>query len=71
MEITHEPLHLLTVTYHGHTSFIWIIILSDEALKHGDDAKCWGYVGTNTEPLCLEFRNFVQCHVFVNYLTCR
>jgi hypothetical protein len=28
------------------------------------------YVGTNTEPFCVEFSNFVQCHIFVNYVTC-
>jgi hypothetical protein len=26
-------------------------------------------VGTNAEPLCVEFCNFVQCYIFVNYLT--
>jgi len=50
-------------------SFIWMIILFDEAFKYGDGAKFWGYVGTNTEPLCVQFCNFVQCHIFVNYLT--
>jgi hypothetical protein len=27
-------------------------------------------VCTNTEPLCVEFCNFVQCHIFVSYLYC-
>jgi hypothetical protein len=51
-------------------SFIWIIILFDETVNYGDGSECWGYAGTNAEPLCAEFCNFVQCHIFVNYLTC-
>jgi hypothetical protein len=35
--------------------------------KYGDGANFWGYVGINAEPLCVEFCNFVQCHIFVNY----
>jgi hypothetical protein len=52
-------------------SFIWIIILFDAVfiIKYGDGAKFWGYVGINAEPLCVEFCNFVQCHIFVKYLT--
>jgi hypothetical protein len=30
--------------------------------------NCDVYVGTNPEPLCVEFSNFVQCHIFVNCL---
>jgi hypothetical protein len=47
------------------TSFISNIIFFDEAFKYGDGAKVWGYVGTNAEPLCVELRNFVQCHAFI------
>lgn len=38
----------------------------------GYGAKFWGFVGTNSEPLFVEFRNFVQCRrpTFVTYLTC-
>jgi hypothetical protein len=56
---------------HIVTSFTWIIVLFDKALKCGDDAKFWGYVGANAEQLCLEFCNFVQYHIFVNYVTRR
>jgi hypothetical protein len=50
--------------------FISIIILFDAAfIKYGDGAKFWGYVVINAEQLCVEFCNFVQCHIFVNYLT--
>jgi hypothetical protein len=47
------------------TSFIWIIILFDKAIKYGDCGKLCGYVGANVN-------NSVQlhCHIFVNYLTC-
>jgi hypothetical protein len=38
-----------------HTSFIFVIILFDLALKYGDGTKFWGYVGTNVEPLGVEF----------------
>jgi hypothetical protein len=61
-----------TVKDHGHsisTSFILIFTLFDEVFKYGDDAKIWDYSGTNAEPLCPEFCNFVRCHIFVNYLT--
>jgi hypothetical protein len=51
------------------TSFIWIIILFDAVLKYDDGAKFWGYVVINAEPFCVEFCNFVQCHIFLNYLT--
>jgi hypothetical protein len=50
-------------------SFIWIIILFDAVFKNGGGAKFWGCVGINAEQLCVEFCNFVQCHIFVNYLT--
>jgi hypothetical protein len=39
------------------TSFIWIIILLDEVLKYCDGVRFWGYVGTNAEPLSVEFCN--------------
>jgi hypothetical protein len=34
------------------TSVIVIIIFFGEAFKYGYDAKFWGFVGTNAEPLC-------------------
>jgi hypothetical protein len=46
-----------------------IIILFDAVFKYDVGAKFWGYVGINTEPLCAEFCNFVQCRIFLNYLT--
>jgi hypothetical protein len=52
-----------------HISFIWIIVLFDALFKYGVGAKFWGYVGINAEPLCVELCNFVQYHIFVNYLT--
>jgi hypothetical protein len=45
-------------------SFILIIVFFDEAFKYDDCAKFWGYVGTNAEPVCVEFCNFMQCHTF-------
>jgi hypothetical protein len=50
------------------TSFIWIILF-DTVFKYDNGAKFLGYVGINTEPLCVEFCNFVQWNIFVNYLT--
>jgi hypothetical protein len=41
-----------------------------EAFKCKNCAKFLDYVGTYGGPLCGEFCNFVQCHVFDNYLTC-
>jgi hypothetical protein len=48
------------------TIFIWMFFFA-WAFQFGDGEKSWGYVGTNTEPLCGEFCNFVQCHTFVDY----
>jgi hypothetical protein len=50
-------------------SFIWIIILFDAVFKYGDGAKFLGYVVINAKQLCVEFCNFVQCHMFVNNST--
>jgi hypothetical protein len=52
------------------TSFILIIIFFDGVFEYGGDSKFWGYVGTNTELLWVEFCNFVQSHMFVSYLSC-
>jgi hypothetical protein len=55
---------------HGHTCKCYLNpFLFDAVFKYGDGAKFRGYVGINAEPLCAEFFNFVQCHVFVYYLT--
>jgi hypothetical protein len=43
--------------------------LSDQAFKYGDGKKFLGYLGTNAEPLCVDFWNFLKCHVLVNCLT--
>jgi hypothetical protein len=51
------------------TGFIWIIIFLNGAFEYGNISKIWGYVGTD-EVICVEFCNFVQCHIFVNYLSC-
>jgi hypothetical protein len=73
MDTVHEPLHLdkwSLVQWEIMdlpTSLIWIVILFDEIFKQGDGAKYWAYVETNSEPLCVEFCNFVQCHTFVAY----
>jgi hypothetical protein len=55
---THEPLHLDKWSFvHWKTidittSSVWIIIFLDGAFEYADDAKLWGYAGTNAEPLC-------------------
>jgi hypothetical protein len=57
-----------TVKDYGHgmpTSFIWIIILFDEAFKYSNSEKYQGYVGTYTELLCVELCNFEQYHIFI------
>jgi hypothetical protein len=67
MERTNEPRSLVQLkTVDIPTSFIWLFILFDEALKYRDDGNCWGYIGTKVEPLTVEFCNFKQCHIFVN-----
>jgi hypothetical protein len=43
---------------------VFIFGLFDEAFKYGHYATFPGSVGTtNAEPLCVEFGNFVQCHI--------
>jgi hypothetical protein len=54
---------------HGHTYKFYLNHYFDAVFKYGDGVKFLGYVGINAEPLCVEFCNFVQCHIFVNYLT--
>jgi hypothetical protein len=56
---------------------MYLQVLFDKAFEYGggggdddDDAKFWGYFGTIAAPLCVKFCNFVQCHIFVNHLTC-
>jgi hypothetical protein len=44
---------------------MWNVILFDKAFKYGDGAEFWGYVRTTSEPLCVEFCNFVQCRIFL------
>jgi hypothetical protein len=40
-------------------SFIRIMALFDEGFYYADGVKFFGFVGTNAEPLCAEFCNFV------------
>jgi hypothetical protein len=59
METTHEAMYsvkwslvhwnIMYIT----TSSVLIIMFFDEAFKHGDGAKFWGYVGKNAQPLCV------------------
>jgi hypothetical protein len=76
MERTHELLHLVKWSFvHWKAmdipkSFIWIIIFLNEAFECDSILKFWGCVGTNAELLCIEFYNFVQCHIDVSYLSC-
>jgi hypothetical protein len=69
MQTTRELLHLGKLNLEHQkimdipTSFKWLVLF-DEAFKCGDGAKFWDYVGTNVEPLCMEFCKSVQCHVF-------
>jgi hypothetical protein len=74
METSHELLlHLIKwslVQIMGIAiTSVWIIILFDNVYKYGNGAEFWGYVGTNAEPLSVKLCNFVQCHIFLNYLT--
>jgi hypothetical protein len=53
MEKAHEALHLVMwifvhlKTMHITTSFIWIIIFLNGAVKYGRILELWGYVATN------------------------
>jgi hypothetical protein len=47
------------------TSFISVVTSLDEAFIYGGCGVIyWGYAGTNTQPVCIEECNFVQCNVF-------
>jgi hypothetical protein len=50
-------------------SFISIINFFDGAFECGGISKSCSYVWTNAELLRIEFCNFVQCHIFVSYLS--
>jgi hypothetical protein len=50
------------------TSFVPVNFF-DGALEYGSGLKFSSYVGSNAEPLCVEFCNFMQCHTFVNNLS--
>jgi hypothetical protein len=45
-------------------------IFFEGAFEYGGISKLWGYVGTTAELICVQFCNFVQCHIFVSYLSC-
>jgi hypothetical protein len=43
-----------TVKGHGRTyKFFWIIVFLNETFKYGDGAKFRGYVGTDSDLLCV------------------
>jgi hypothetical protein len=44
-------------------------MLFNEAFEYGDGAKFRGGVGTNSDPLSVQFGNFVQCHILVSSVT--
>jgi hypothetical protein len=75
MEMSHEPMHsdkwslLWLKTADIRKSFIWIVILFHDAFKYDSGEKFWGYVGTNTKTVCVEFYNLFQCYILVDYLT--
>jgi hypothetical protein len=73
--ITREPLHLENLSFthwkimYIPRSFIWIIIFFDGAFEYGGGSEFWGYVGRDTELLCAKYCNFLQCRIFVSYLS--
>jgi hypothetical protein len=50
-------------------SFVLITIWFEEDFKYDKRARFSCNVGANAESLFVEFCNFVQCRIFVNYLT--
>jgi hypothetical protein len=49
---------------HGHTYKLYLNkFLFDTIFKYGDGAIFSGYVGTNSEPLCVDFCIFLECHI--------
>jgi hypothetical protein len=38
--------------------------LNEEAFKYDDGVKFLGYGGTNAEPFCIEYCNFMHCYIF-------
>jgi hypothetical protein len=72
LQTTHEPLHsdkwsfVQSTIMDIPTGFIWTIVFVGEAFEYCGGSKFWGYVGTNAEPLCIEFCNL--CHVIHLYI---
>jgi hypothetical protein len=59
-----------TVQYHEHTyNFDMNHYYVDYAFKYGDGVKFWGYVEKTAESLSVEFCNFLQRSLFINYVT--
>jgi hypothetical protein len=42
-----------------------IIIFFDKDFKYGDCMNFCGYFVANSEPLCVQFCNFVLCHILL------
>jgi hypothetical protein len=76
MERRLEPLHFEKLSFvHWKimdipTSLIRIISFFGGAFEFGGGSKFWCCVWTNAEPHCVGFCNFVQCHTFLNCLSC-
>jgi hypothetical protein len=49
--------------------FVEITIFIVEDFKYDDSVKFWGCIGAKAVPLYVEFCNFVQCIILVNYKT--
>jgi hypothetical protein len=52
-----------------NTQVIFESLFSLTDLKYVNGMTFWDYVGINAEPVCVEFRNFVQCLTLVSYST--
>jgi hypothetical protein len=60
-------LKFCTLKVHGLTYNFYLNVFLCLSFSIRRWRKILGYVGTNTEPLCVGFCNFVQCHTFVDY----
>jgi hypothetical protein len=58
-----------TVKYNEYIyTFYWSYFLFGKSFKYGEVVNFWGNVDTNSETLCVEFCNLVQCHIIVKHL---
>jgi hypothetical protein len=69
MKRTHELLYLDKLRSWTYLQFLFELFCLMMLVVMVTVQNIGVYVETNAEPVCVEFYNFVQCYIFINYLT--